>query len=234
MVTSRIVIKIVEWSDVGHGLDESALARDHEHPAQNLRSDRAGPTSTPASSCGSFSSHISDAGSEVAKTARARSTLPAGLDGAVLVGMRPSTAIALVLASAGCSSRDPLVVPDAAGSDAPAIDASLIDAPDEFDMAAAEYSHDLCVAIYTCAETDGTLAECEASEQRNLLDAKAQLDDARELQCAACLRVVSEQARAYVAAACDPAALDEAAIPAACDLTPDNGPSDGDACGGLL
>ena len=149
--------------------------------------------------------------------------------------MRPSTALALALVTAaGCSSSDPPVTPDAAGSDALAIDASLIDAPDEFDMAAAEYSHDLCTAIITCSDPRGTVAACEASEQRNLADAKAQLDDAAELQCAACLRVVAEQSRAYVAAACDRAAFDQAAITAACDLTPENGPSDGDACGGLL
>ncbi len=145
----------------------------------------------------------------------------------------------IVIGLVACSSNEPPVMTtDAAPRDSAAIDAAPIDvppdAPDAFDMELPGFSTALCAAIFTCSDPDGTQAACEQDVLDDMTVIKAMLDDVREQQCATCMHVTAESARAYVASGCDIAVgNDQTAIIAACDLTPDNGTVDTDeACGG--
>ncbi|MFN0247385.1 MAG: hypothetical protein ACKV2T_10905 [Kofleriaceae bacterium] len=153
---------------------------------------------------------------------------------------RTSIALIAIVVAAACSS-DPSAKPaDAALRDVALHDASppdvAVDAADAFDMALGDFAVALCALIYTCGDNpDGTQAACEADALEDMLGFKMMLDDLRELDCANCMRVTTEQANLILAADCDPAVLDAAAlaITAVCDLTPDNGMvDDEEACGG--
>jgi hypothetical protein len=89
---------------------------------------------------------------------------------------------------------------------------------DLFAEAVDRFAPTFCALNAQCFQVDP--AACEADVRTDLGDAEAALDDAGEARCVGCLDVKTEELQKIADAQCDPAAADEAAVFAACDLDP--------------
>lgn len=100
-----------------------------------------------------------------------------------------------------------------------------------FDNELSPFENSLCDVGAQCFNDDR--AQCISDVMADMADAKAMLDAAGQDQCAACMHAKTVEAQKFLDANCDSSVLDEAAVIAACDTTPDNGEdSDDEACAG--
>jgi hypothetical protein len=100
-----------------------------------------------------------------------------------------------------------------------------------FDDEVVDFRDTLCDVGSQCFSDDRQ--SCIDDVTADMADAKAELDDAGEMQCAACMHEKTVQAQAVLDADCNADAYDEEAVLAACDLTPDDGvDTDDEACAG--